>query len=462
MNPSRRHFLRMAGYGLGATAFLSAIDRFALSTALAGGGKDYRALVCVFLFGGNDGNNMIVPIDDYTSYYNVRHPGGVDLPLKSLNPIATSIGNFGFHPNMPEMQSLFNQGSLAVVCNVGPLIQPLTRDQYLSGGPAPLQLFSHSDQQTQWATSRADTFSPTGWGGRIADLFPPSSSGYPMVTSISGSQPFATGKMAFPLVISPAPLQLNQILVLSGFGTASDEMARRQAFDYFRSIDRGQVLVDAAATVRDQSLQISSLLSSDPTLTTVFPNTRLANQLKQVAKVMKANQTSLGLSRQIFFCSLDAFDTHQDEIGTQGTLLMQVSQALAAFYNATVELGLAGQVTTFTMSDFGRTFQPNSGGTDHAWGNHHLVLGDALVAADFYGVPGSNGTVFPTLALGGPDDADGGSNPRGRWIPTASVEQYGATLASWYGVADADMPAVFPLIGNFTPSTAPYLGFLTK
>jgi uncharacterized protein (DUF1501 family) len=458
---SRRHFLRMAGYGFGGAAFLRAIDRFALSTALARGRDNYRALVCVFLFGGNDGNNMVIPIDNYSDYYDVRHPGGLDIPLSSLLPIATSIGNYGLHPNMPEMQALFNQGSLAVVCNVGPLVVPLTQYDYQHGGRAPAQLFSHSDQQNEWSTSRADGYSAIGWGGRIADLFPVNDTGFPMITSISGSQPFATGKSTFPLVISPAPTALNQILVLSGFGSGSDETARRQAFDYFRTIDRGRILVDAAASIRDQSLQISAALSYDPTLQTVFPNTSLANQLKQVAKVMKANQTSLGLSRQIFFCSLGAFDTHGDELGTQGSLLTQVSQALAAFYNATIELGISGQVTTFTMSDFGRTLQPGGGGTDHGWGNHHFVIGDAVLSSDFYGVPGSNGTVFPTLKLGGPDDAEGGSNPRGRWIPTASVEQYGATLASWYGVAEADMPSVFSLLGNFTPSTAPYLGFLS-
>jgi uncharacterized protein (DUF1501 family) len=450
----------MAGYGLGSAAFLSAFDRLALSTALATPPDSYRALVCVFLFGGNDGDNMLISIDNYADYYNVRHPGGLDIPLGTLLPISTSIGNFGFHPNMPEVQTLYNQGRLAVVCNVGPLVKPLTQYDYQHGGRAPAQLFSHSDQVTEWSTSRADTYSSTGWGGRIADLFPPSDSGFPMITSISGSQPFATGKMRFPLVISPAPTPLNQILVLSGFGSGSDEMARRQAFDYFRSIDRGRILVDAAATVRDQSLQISQALNNDPVLQTVFPNTSLGNQLKQVAKVMKANQQNLQLSRQIFFCSLGAFDTHGDELGTQGGLLRQVSQAMSAFYDATVELGISSQVTTFTMSDFGRTFQPNAGGTDHGWGNHHLVMGDAVLASDFYGVPGPNGTVFPTQHLGGPNDADGGTSPRGRWIPTASVEQYGATLASWYGVSETDMTTVFPLLQNFTPSSAPYLGFL--
>jgi uncharacterized protein (DUF1501 family) len=469
MNLSRRHFLRATGYGIGGAAAFALIEKLSLSTALARRPPDspYQALVCVFLAGGNDANNMIIPIDDYADYYNVRHISNTQnlaIAESSLLPIVTSIGNFGFHPNMPEVQQLYNQGSLAAVCNVGPLVVPLTRDQYQHAGKAPFQLFSHSDQVNEWQTSRADTHSSTGWGGRVSDLFPISSIGFPTLTSVSGSQIFAIGQATYPLVIAPAPTALNQILVLSGFGMANDEQARLAAFNYFRTIDRGPALVDAAATVTDQALQIGAALNYDPTLQTVFPITTLGNQLKQVAKVMKANQQSLGLTQQIFFCQLGGFDTHQTELTNQGNLLTEVSKALAAFYNATVELGISAQVTTFTMSDFGRTFQPSGSGatigTDHGWGNHHLVMGDSVLAPDFYGVPGSNGTVFPTLKLGGPDDTDGGSNPRGRWIPTASVEQYGATLASWFGVAESDMPTVFPLIGNFNPSSAPYLGFL--
>jgi uncharacterized protein (DUF1501 family) len=452
----------MAGYGFGGAALTSAIEQFMLSTALARGRTDYKALVCVFLAGGNDANNMVIPIDNYQDYSTVRSSAGLAIARNSLLPIVTSSGNFGFHPNMPDVQALFNSGRLAVVCNVGPLVQPLTRPQYQNGAPRPYQLFSHSDQQSQWQTSRSDLHSSTGWGGRVADLFPPNSSGFPMITSIAGTTIFSLGAASYPLVISDAGTALNNVLVLSGFGTAADEQARKNAFNYFRTIDRGPALIDAAAAITDQALQISADLSVNPTLQTVFPNTTLGRQLWQVAKVMKVNQLNLGLSRQIFFCSLGGFDTHQTEITNQGNLLTQVNNALAAFYNATVELGISAQVTTFTMSDFGRTLQPSgsgvgSVGSDHGWGNHHLVMGDAVYGGDFYGVPGSNGTPFPTVRLGGPDDTD----TRGRWIPTSSVEQYGATLSSWYGVADSDIQAtVFPLIGNFTPSSAPYLGFM--
>ena len=197
------------------------------------------------------------------------------------------------------------------------------------------------------------------------------------------------------------------------------------------------------------------------TLTTAFPNTTLGNQLLQVAKVIKFNSTSpaLGLNRQIFFCQLGGFDTHQNQVNTQATLLTQLSQAMKAFHAATMELGVEQQVTAFTLSDFGRTLQPAGTGagvvgSDHAWGNHHFIVGGAVQGGDFYGVPGPNGTVFPQLQLGGPSDTD----TRGRWIPTVSVEQYAATLARWYGVSAADLPLVFPNIGRFSTTNLGFLG----
>jgi uncharacterized protein (DUF1501 family) len=462
MRQSRREFLQTTGCAvLSAAALSSGIERFGLAGAFAQG-SGYKALVCIFLGGGNDGNNMVVPLSTagYAAYSAVRGASGLAIAQASLLPITPpSLAiDFGLHPSLPELQTLWSQQKLTIVCNVGPLVEPLTRAQYQSNGPRPYQLFSHSDQIAQWQTARADVTSPTGWGGRTADNFGLNPSGVPMITALAGGI-FTRGQISSPLSIAPAPTSLSQVLVLTGFGTAADEIARKNSMNFLRTIDRDAVLVAASSDITQQALDVGQAFSIDPILITVFPNTTLGNQLKQVAKVIKLNQTSpaLALNRQIFFCSLGGFDTHQNQVGTQASLLTQLSQAMKAFYDSTVELGVASQVTTFTLSDFGRTLQPaGSGGivgSDHAWGNHHFVMGDAVRGGEFYGVPGPNGTVFPTLQLSGPNDTDS----RGRWIPTASVEQYAATLASWFGVSATDIPTVFPLIGNFASRD---LGFM--
>jgi uncharacterized protein (DUF1501 family) len=427
---------------------------------------DYRALVCVFLNGGNDGNNTVVPLDaaGYQAYANARNAAGLAIPQASLLSLTPpSIGTpFGLHPSLVELQTLWAQQKLAVVCNVGPLIHPMTRDQYRNNSvPKPYQLFSHSDQVTQFQTSVSNTRSQTGWAGRLSDATVSLNEGiqFPMITSVAGGSIFNAGVNTRPLVIAPAPTGLNQVLALSGFGGSAEETARRNSMTFLRTIDRNPILVATASEMTQQALDISLAFASDPTLVTAFPTTSLGNQLKQVAKVMKLNQTSaqLGLERQIFFCSIGGFDTHQNQPSSQASLLTQVSQAMKAFYDATVELGIASRVTTFTLSDFGRTLQPSgsgaSVGTDHGWGSHLFVMGGAVRGGDFYGVQGPNGTFFPTIQLSGPSDTDS----RGRWIPTASVDQFSATLASWFGLPANNLSDVFPLIGNFA---SPNLGFM--
>jgi uncharacterized protein (DUF1501 family) len=465
----RRDFLCKSAYAMGAATVASGLNRLGMINALAmqNAPTDYKALVCIFLSGGNDNNNTIVPLDvtGYNNYSTARP--GLAIPQANLLPITVpsmSNAQFGLHPNLTELQTLYNQPSpkLAVVANAGPLVHPMTRAQYLNNSvPKPYQLFSHSDQVTQWQTSVANTRSQTGWGGRLSDRTQSfnGDATFPMVTSIAGSNIFNFGLNTRPLAIASATTPLNQVLVLSGFGGGADEVARRNSMTFLRTIDRQNTLVQTTSDSTQQALDISAAFSTDPTLTTVFPNTNLGNQLKQVAKVMKLNQTAaaLGLERQIFFCSLGGFDTHQNQPTDQGNLFTQLSAAMKAFYDATVELAIESRVTTFTVSDFGRTLEPSGSGTaigtDHAWGNHMFVMGGAVRGGDFYGVPGPNGTVFPTLVMGGAND----SGTRGRWIPTTSVEQYGATLASWYGLAPADLSIVFPLVGNFSPNN---LGFM--
>lgn len=486
MKYSRRTFLRRSGYALGATALASQLKGFGLINALAqkNAPSDYKALVCIFLSGGNDGNNTIIPVDatGYGNYSAARNASGLALTQASLMPTSItppSIGTpFGLHPNlspevatpaaMPGLLPLWNSGKLAVVCNVGPLVFPMTRATYQNNSvQKPYQLFSHSDQVTQWQTSRADTQTQTGWGGLTADHTLAFNNGvnFPTITSIAGTSAFATGILTRPLIIQDARTTLPNVLKLEGFGGSADELARKNSMTQLRTYDRVNEMVAATSDTVQDAIDISAAFSVDPVLTTIFPNTTLGNQLKQVAKVMSLNQTSpqLSLNRQIYFCSVGGFDTHQTQLTAQGNLFTQVSQAMNAFYAATVELQIQDRVTTFTLSDFGRTLQPSgsggaSVGSDHGWGNHQFVMGGAVTAADFFGVAlaagsGGNGTVFPTLMPNGPYDTDN----RGRWIPTVAVDQYAATLASWFGLAPVDMPTVFHNLSHFTSSN---LGFV--
>jgi uncharacterized protein (DUF1501 family) len=453
-------------------ALASSIETFSVVHALTpAAATDYKALVCVFLNGGNDGNNMFVSLDQYdgpagsltTGYSNVRAAAGLAIAQASLLPVSpVSGGSYGFHPNMPEMQTLFNQGKLAVLCNSGPLVEPLTRTTYQNGtGKKPLQLFSHSDQVGLFQTAIANSVSQTGWGGRLADKTQGlnGSATFPSNISIAGINLLLSGVDTRQLAVADSNTSLANVLQLNAAPTTAEQTPRFASFNELRTLDNNFKLVKAASDTRSSAMQTDDALSSvNPTLTTVFPNTTLGRQLKQVALLIKActdATAGINMKRQVFFTQLGGFDTHSAEIGGQGGLLTQVSQAISAFYAATVELGIQDKVTTFTMSDFGRTLQPagtgvNAVGTDHAWGNHQLIVGGSVQGHTLYGT-------YPTLALGGPDDTDGGTNPRGRWIPTTSVEQYAATLATWYGLSSADLSAVFPLIDRFSTSN---LGFL--
>jgi uncharacterized protein (DUF1501 family) len=361
------------------------------------------------------------------------------------------------------MQNLFNQGKLALLCNSGPLVEPLTRTTYQNGtGKKPLQLFSHSDQVGLFQTAIANNVSQTGWGGRLADktIGLNGSATFPSNVSIAGINLLLTGAETRQLAVADSGTSLANVLQLNMTGTSAEQASRLVSFNELRALDNQFKLVKAASDIRSSSIQTDNALSSvNPTLATVFPNTSIARQLKQVALLIKActdPTAGINMKRQIFFTQIGGFDTHSAEIGGQQNLLAQVSQAINAFYAATVELGVQDKVTTFTMSDFGRTLQPAGTGvaavgTDHAWGNHQLIVGGSVLGHTLYGT-------YPTLALGGPDDTDGGSNPRGRWIPTTSVEQYAATLALWYGLSTADLPAVFPLINRFATSNLGFLG----
>jgi uncharacterized protein (DUF1501 family) len=450
MKSTRRDLLRYSACGLlGRAAFISGFDRFSLVSAMAAPAAaptDYKALVCIFMFGGNDSNNTVVSIDNYTNYANNR--GVLAIPQAQLLQISPKGGgSFGLHPSLTGLQSLFESKVLAVLCNVGTLTSPITKSQY-QAGTHPFQLFSHSDQQSQWQTSIASSDAPTGWGGRMADATQDPSTNFPTLCSIAGVPVFTVGSIAQPLTLPPAPTPLNQTLRLV---QPDSDIQPILAFDHASS---SPTLVSAASNITQFALHNSSLLSSNPTLMTSFPNTPLGNQLLQVAKLISLS-SSLGLKRQIFFCSIGGFDTHTVQLPTQMALLQQLGDAMAAFYKATTELGVSSKVTTFTLSDFSRTFRPagtvvTTVGSDHAWGSHQFVMGGSVLGGDFFGT-------FPDLAVGGNHDADSGTGARGRWIPTTSVDEYASTLALWYGLSSTDLSTVFPNIGMF-PTTN--LGFL--
>jgi len=444
---SRRGLIRVGAASVGTLA----LRPFGLLPTMAQSGPDYRALVCVFLFGGNDSNNTIIPLDSasWGAYTSAR--ASLALPMSALTQVqAVNGASYGFHTLLSEVASLFTSKELAVVANVGSLVQPVNRSQYQAATtPVPSNLFSHADQQAQWQTSVAQGNSVSGWAGRAADYIAANNfntSKFPVFLSVAGNTLEGAGIKTTPVAISPGGS-----LKLAGFNSTAASQARYTALTDLLTMNSGVSLIQAADTTLSNSISDASALDAAlgkaPTLKTQFPKTSLGEQLQQVAQIISV-QSSLGMRRQIFFASLGGFDTHTGELGTLNTLYPELSQALAAFYDATQELGVAQNVTTFTESDFNRTFQPTSGdGSDHAWGGHHLVMGGAVQGGKIFGA-------FPTFELGGPDDTD----VRGRWIPSLSIDQYGATLCSWFGIPTSALPTVFPNLPNFSASNIGFLG----
>jgi uncharacterized protein (DUF1501 family) len=446
---TRRDMLRLACCSAAGASLVSGLSKLGLVSALAQGTTDYKALVCIFMFGGNDSNNVLVPTDSrYTQYLQARSV--LALPQSQLLPLQVNGQSiYGLHPNMPEMQGYFNnQKSLAIVANVGTLVQPTTQASYRSFLNLPENLFSHSDQQDQWQSAQLTGTPVSGWAGKIADnvqtfnasaLFPP-------ILSIAGSPVFCTGVTTRPFSMDPG-----QPPGLPGFDPSAASQARYTATQQLLTFDSGLSMVQAANAVTGQAVKFAQVLSDAlkniPPLQTKFPINDLGQQLQQVAQVISA-RSALGVQRQIFFCSVGGFDTHADQLPQQVQLLSTVSQGMSAFYQATQELGVTNNVTTFTLSEFSRTLEPGSnGGSDHAWGAHQLILGGAVKGNAIYGT-------FPTLALGGPDDAD----QNGRFIPTTALDQYAATMATWFGVSAANLPSIFPNLVNFTSSNLGFLG----
>lgn len=438
---NRRDFLRTSG----AAALMAATPGLAYSQVVSGYApfSDYKALVCVFLFGGNDSFNMLVP--NTTAEYNAYAASRQNLALLQedllpITPGSSGGADFGLHPAMGALQQLFQNGNAAFVTNVGPLVEPTTLEQYANKSVTlPPQLFSHNDQQDQWASLRGNVPSKTGWAGRMADLIRDGVAGQQMATNASlfGTNLFQSADETVAYVMGEnGPLQFE------GFSTTPGDVLYEQRQAFLRIVDatydsiyeRG--FADVQRRAIDAADTVSAAIADVPPLNTVFPQSQLGNQLQTVARLIAARD-ELQMQRQVYFVATGGFDSHDDQNQNQPGLLGGVSDAIAAFYDATVELGVQDSVTTFTQSDFGRTLTSNGDGTDHAWGGNQIVAGGAVNGGDLYGS-------FPLLEIGGPEDVGGG-----RMIPSTSADQYAATLARWFGILDADLGVVAPNLGNF-------------
>ena len=444
----RRDLLRFAGPT--AAGFLLARPYDAIGQMVGGSGpfNDYRALVCVFLFGGNDSFNMLVPRSaaEYGAYAASRAGLAVAqtdlLPIDALNPDGAL---YGVHPSLPHVQTLFAQESAAFVANVGPLIAPTAKAQYAAKSvPLPPQLFSHNDQQDQWHSLRGRNLSDTGWAGRMADLIRVNVANQQLATNVSlaGNSLFQSGDHTVAYTMgATGPLAFQGFTGLGG--------EQRRAFERIINASYDSVYARGYAEVQRRAVEaadrVTTAIGQAQTLTTQFPTTPLGQQLQTVARLISVRDR-LAMQRQVFFVSTGGFDSHDDQLVNQPTLLGNVSSCLKAFYDATVELGVAQSVATFTQSDFGRTLTSNGDGTDHAWGGVQIVVGQCVRGRRVFGR-------YPSLALNGPEDVGGG-----RLIPGVAADQYAATLARWFGIAEADLAGVAPNIGNFAERD---LGFLT-
>jgi uncharacterized protein (DUF1501 family) len=474
---TRRAFLRRSGQlALTGAALPLALNLAAMGEAAAFDATDYKALVCVFMNGGNDYANTVVTYDDpsYNLYSTIRGggagqtAGGIALAksaLTALNPAVApvdALGNvrqFALHPSMGGLSGLFNSGQAAVQLNVGPLVVPLTRAQYNSSNrvlyPRPPQLFSHNDQTSIWQSSSPEG-SKVGWGGNIGDLaLSGNTNSLFTCMSVSGNAVFLSGDTALQYQVSTSgAIKIQPATNSTVYGSS----AVRSAIHGLIQQTRTHKLENEYNRVTQRAITAESSVTAALALTpptTVFPADSFAQQLKMVARLIQG-RSQLGVKRQVFFVSLGGFDLHDNLIAQQPVLMDRVSAAMTAFYNATVEMGLANKVTAFTASDFGRTLASNGDGSDHGWGSHHLVVGGAVKGRAFYGMA-------PPVSVGNSTSApeDQWHVGQGRLLPSTSVDQYAATLAKWFGVANAELAGILPNIGHFGGTGYPVdLGFM--
>ncbi|MEN1727272.1 MAG: DUF1501 domain-containing protein [Pseudomonadota bacterium] len=434
MNSNRRDFLRnMLAASMGSASLLGSLGWASTAQAAAtlAGPNDYRGLVTVFLFGGNDSFNTVVPLDSrYSQYAQARGP--LAIPQSDLLSLGTT--GLGLHPAMPGLHSLFNQGRVAVGSNVGPLLEPVTREGFLAGSAkVPPQLFSHEQQQVHWQTAEPASLARRGWLGRANDLLETAypDQDLPFGISMLGSNTLQVGNITNAYAVGPeGPPALVIRELDESLGPIHDRLLARE---------QSHPLMAEHGRLRRRSIDIYERYAvgfeTVPNIQTPFPANGLAQQLLGVARYMAVSQ-QLGIRRQNFFVGFGGFDTHASQLTTHPQLLAALDQAITAFYNATIELGLVDQVTLTTLSEFGRTLSINGDGTDHGWGGHQFAVGGPVQG----GLVGQ----FPELAIEGPDDAG-----EGRLIPTMATEQFMAPLMEWFGVSGADLNLVFPNLSRF-------------
>jgi len=467
-NTGRRQFIGQAACaGLGFAGVMSTLGTLRLFNASLGAqglpaSEDHKSIICLFLYGGNDANNILVP-RDASAYAAYRNDRGV-LALNRDDLLALTIPNddgreFGLHPAMGALHSVFAEQKMAMICNVGTLVAPITKAEYLSGGAAiPPYLFSHNDQQVQWQTSVPDSPRKVGWGGRMADLLYAKNgdAGISMNVSISGSNYFQVGDRFSQYHVTPGGS--------IGLDNYSDDWSPRreiyQSFDQTIARSYGHIFEQEHAKIVKRAVSNDILLKTAlaanplPANAGAFPLsqtgegggvTYLASQLRMILRMIHA-RNALGMKRQIFFAAIGGFDTHDAQLTDHDALLQDLSNSIADFYHATKTLGISENVTLYTASDFNRTYNSNGKGSDHAWGGHHMVVGGAVNGGRLYGH-------MPELEIDGPDDTGG----RGSWIPKVSTDEMAATLALWFGVPAGDLPQVLPNIGRFANAN---MGFM--
>ena len=463
---SRRDFLRNTALGSlaasGSGALLAQLGM--MNSALAGTCaayppvNDYKALVCVFLLGGNDSFNLLVPSDSTRYGVYAASRGAMAIARDTLVPLdvlgAGSGETYGLHPNAAELASLFDAGHGAFVVNTGTLIQPTSKTNYNTAGyPLPPQLFSHADQQAQWQYGQPAQNGITGWGGLLADRLYVLNAGatIPMSISLSGQNRFQAG-----IDIQPYAITSGGPTALRGYNGAQNQAQLAALQDLLAQTYPDPLTRTYAAKFNDAMDYYNTMtaaLGNAPPLATPFPeDNALGDALKMIANIISVRGT-LAAKRQVFFVAMGGFDTHDDQLDDQPGLFATISQALGAFYDATVEIGIADAVTTFTMSEFSRTLNTDGDGTDHAWGGNQFVMGGAVAGQRLYGTLAASGGLFPDQTLDGPDCLQ-----RGQMIPATSCDQYSATLARWLGLSECDIAAIFPYLANFPSGD---LGFMS-